>query len=155
MGIGLLPWSPLDTGILTGKYTREDLEKERKLIESGQADPFNSDRRLVGLTEQKLAVAETVKKIAEAIGRTPAQVALNWLLRRDGVTSIILGARKVEQLDDNLACLDFTLGDEHLKQLDEVSAIDPGFPHTFLVGGAVGNFVTAGTEIEGRPELGA
>lgn len=150
--LGLLPWSPLGAGVLTGKYDQRDMEREQELIRSGQAKPFDSDSRIVGLTEQKLQVAQTVREIAEEIGRSPAQVALNWLLCQPGVASIILGARKVEQLEDNLKCLEFTLDDDHLRRLDDVSAIDLGFPHTFLVGGMVGNFVTAGASIEGRPE---
>lgn len=153
LGLAILPWSPLGGGVLTGKYTRADMEKEQALIESGKAKPFDSDNRIVGLTEQKLAIADRIGQIAEDLGRSAAQVALNWLLCQPGVTSIILGARKLEQLEDNLKALEFTLDEGQRRALDEVSAIDPGFPHSFLVGGAVGNFVTAGTDIEGRPEL--
>lgn len=148
LGIALLQWSPLGGGVLTGKYDRDDLERERKLIESGEAKPFGMDNRIVGLNEQKLRIAETVKHVADAIDRSPAQVALNWLLTRAGVTSIILGVRTLEQLDDNLGCLDFTLGEEHLEQLDEVSSIKLGFPHDFLAGEFVRDLVTAGTTVE-------
>lgn len=145
LGVGLLPWSPLAGGVLTGKYTSQDLQRERELLASGEVDPFDSEQRMVGLTEQKIAIGQTVKRIADAIDRTPAQVALNWLLTRDGVTSVILGARKVSQLQDNLACLEFTLDDEHLTQLNDVSAISYGFPHDFLATSLVRGLSSGGT----------
>lgn len=148
MGLACLPWSPLASGILTGKYRRDDMQKERQLIECGEAKPFGMDNRIVGLNEHKLKVADEVQEVAKAIGRSPAQVALNWLATKDGVTSIILGARTLEQLEDNLGCLDFTLDDEHVEQLERVSAITLGFPHDFLHGEFVRDLVTAGTTVE-------
>ena len=148
LGLGVLPWSPLASGVLTGKYTRADMEKERTLIESGKAQMFGSDQRIVGLTEQKLAIADEVAKVAKEIGRSPAQVALNWLLTRPGVTSIILGARTLKQLEDNLGCLEFTLAPEQLERLNTISAIQLGFPHDFLQGPFVRDLVTAGTVIK-------
>lgn len=147
LGLGVLPWSPLASGILTGKYTREDMAKERKLIESGNAKFFGDEQRIVGLTEQKLAIAEVAKRIAKECGQSPAQVALNWLLTRPGVTSIILGARTLKQLEDNLGCLDFTLDVEQLEQLEKISAIDLGFPHSMINGPFVRDLVTAGTTL--------
>lgn len=72
-------------------------------------------------------------KLAEEIDRTPSQVAINWIRQqRRGVIIPILGARKLSQLQDNLAALDFLLSDEQLRRLDAASAIAPGFPHDFL-----------------------
>ncbi|MCH9046069.1 MAG: aldo/keto reductase, partial [SAR324 cluster bacterium] len=68
-----------------------------------------------------------------AIGRSPAQVALNWVLRQPGQFIPILGVRTESQLRENLRCLAFTLGDDHLRQLDEASRIDLGFPLDYLV----------------------
>jgi len=148
LGLGVTPWSPLDSGILTGKYTKDDLKREQELINSGKAQPFNNDQRIVGLTEQKLQVADAVKQVADEIGKSPAQVALNWLMTRPGVTSPILGARKMHQLEDNLAAIDFTLDDAHLDRLNQASAIDLGFPHDFIQGPFVREIVTGGAHIE-------
>lgn len=150
LGVGLLPWSPLAGGILTGKYTRDDLDHEQKLLESG-VDPFNTDKRIVGLTEKKLEIADAVKQAADKVGKTPTQVALNWLLTRDFVTSIIIGARKASQVEDNLGCLDFALPPDVVEQLDRASAIDLGFPYAFMTQNPlVQNVSTGGTRVHGR-----
>ena len=70
--------------------------------------------------------------MAEEVGRTPAQVALNWVRQGSGVIVPLVGARTLEQLEDNLGCLEFTLEDNQKARLDEVSHIEPGFPHDFL-----------------------
>jgi aryl-alcohol dehydrogenase-like predicted oxidoreductase len=149
-GIGLLPWSPLAGGVLSGKYAEKDMQAEQRRIEEAKdagkpLDPLDSANRILGLTQKKIDAGRAVKKIAEAIDRSPAQVALNWLLTREGVTSIILGARSVEQLEDNLGCLDFTLDEQQLKTLDEVSRIELGFPHDFMRRPFTRSLVTGGT----------
>lgn len=150
LGVGMLPWSPLAGGVLTGKYTEEDLRREQELLASGKVDPFDSEQRIVGLTQQKIDTGRTVKKIADQLGCSAAQVALAWLLTRDGVTSIILGARKLSQLQDNLGCLDARLTDEHLRELDEVSRTTLGFPHDFFNVPMVQSVSTGGTTHEKR-----
>jgi aryl-alcohol dehydrogenase-like predicted oxidoreductase len=153
LGLAILPWSPLAGGVLTGKYTRADLEeqdRQRQSASDAPADPFNTPDRPIALTEHKIAVAEAVQRVAAAIGRTPAQVAINWLLTRPGVVSPIIGARRLEQLEDNLAALDFTLDPEHLEELDASSAIRLGFPHDFLAGPFVQDIIRGGTVIEPR-----
>ncbi len=112
-------WAPLGGGVLTGKHTRcEAIDTKR-----------NNDERL---TEGNLAIAREVDCVADALGRTSAQVAVNWA--RQGSPSIvpIVGARKVSQIQDLLGGLEFALDDAHLAQLNEVSAIDLGFPQRFL-----------------------
>jgi aryl-alcohol dehydrogenase-like predicted oxidoreductase len=73
-----------------------------------------------------------VTQVAEEIGHTPSQVALAWLRHQSGVIIPIVGARKLTQFQDNLACLDVSLSAEHLQRLNEVSEIELGFPHDFL-----------------------
>lgn len=147
LGLGVMPWSPLSSGLLTGKYTRDDLEKQKS---DPDAKPDDAERG-VKLDERKIEIAEAVVEVAKESGKSPAQVALNWLLTRPAVTSIILGARKASQLEDNLGCLGFTLSDEHLDKLNDVSKIDPGFPHDFLHDNAtVQKFVSGGTRVDGR-----
>ena len=123
-GIGMLPWSPLGGGWLTGKYTRE--ERPSGATRLGE-DPGRGqeawDKRN---TERTWAVVGAVSEIAEAIGASMAQVALAWVTARPGVTSTILGTRTVEQLDDNLGAAGLVLDPEQVARLDEVS--DPGLP---------------------------
>lgn len=120
-GVGLLPWSPLAGGWLTGKYRRDvrptgasrlGEDPERGMEAWG---PRNAEQRT-------WAVIETVADIAQQLGVSSAQVALAWLAAQPAMTSVILGARTVDQLVDNLAAADLDLGAEHLDLLDEVSA---------------------------------
>lgn len=93
------PWSPLANGLLTGKYNgHSDAE--------GRLTPGRSRNRV---TDHGLAIAEVVVSVAGEIGRTPAQVALAWLLHQPGSVIPLIGARSVDQLDDNLGCLDVEL----------------------------------------------
>ena len=122
-GLGVTPWSPLGSGLLTGKYRSKTASAaqtgpvERRL---DQAADFSTRT----LTDRNLKIVEAVASVAEESNRSPAQVALNWLLQQPGVTSPIIGARKLDQLHDNLKCLEFDLSAEHLQQLDEASRIE-------------------------------
>ena len=151
-GIAVLPWSPLAGGVLSGKYTEKDMQAEQERMEAARKagkplDPFNSANRIMNLTQKKVDIGRAVKTTAERIGRSAAQVALNWLMHKPGVTSIIIGARTLEQLDDNLGCLDFTLDEANLAALDEVSRIELGFPHDFMRSPFVRSLVTGGTTL--------
>ncbi len=148
MGLGITPWAPLAGGVLTGKYTRDELRAQMTASDDG--DRLAGDKRPVNLTEAKLDIAEAVCDVARQTDRSPAQVAINWLLRQPGVVSPILGARRIEQITDNLAALDFTLDDEHLARLDEVSEIALGFPHEFLAADFVRQLVHGGVTTETR-----
>lgn len=144
LGLSVLPWSPLASGLLSGKYSRDDLEKQRRAEKTGGVE----GSRPLTLTEKRIEIAEAVKALAGDIGRTPAQVALAWLLTRPGVTSPILGARTVAQIEDNLGALDVVLGSDELQRLEAASAITLGFPHDFIAGDMVRGIVTGGTSIE-------
>jgi aryl-alcohol dehydrogenase-like predicted oxidoreductase len=147
LGLGVLPWSPLASGLLSGKYGREDLEKQRRAEKAAEG----TVSRPLMLTERRIEIAEAVKAVAGEIGRTPAQVALAWLLTRRGVTSPILGARTVAQIEDNLGALDVVLGPDELHRLEAASAITLGFPHDFIASDMVRGIVTGGTTIETGP----
>jgi aryl-alcohol dehydrogenase-like predicted oxidoreductase len=122
-GLGLLPWSPLGGGWLTGKYSREEAPTgATRLGENPDRGVEAYDRR--GRTERTWDVVDAVRAIATADNNTMAQVALAWLLARPAVTSVILGARTLEQLDDNLAAVDVQLSAEDIERLDLAS--DPG-----------------------------
>ncbi|MEM7126825.1 MAG: aldo/keto reductase [Chloroflexota bacterium] len=127
LNLGVMAWSPLASGLLSGKYTRTD---------SSGAGTAKGVRRLDTVAlhaqhEQNLTIARTVDAIADEIGQTSAQVAINWV-RQQGEVIPVLGARKASQLQDNLACLEFTLTTEQMERLNEVSQIELGFPHDFL-----------------------
>ncbi|GAB1545402.1 aldo/keto reductase [Scytonema sp. NUACC21] len=149
--IGVLPWSPLAGGVLTGKYNCNNKSgananngTSREVTESMRKD---LTKTMGMLTERNVAIAEEVESIAQEIGRSPAQVALNWLLQKPGVVSPILGARRVSHLEDNLECLDFVLSPEQMEHLDNLSEIDLGFPHTFLESDLIKNIISGGAHI--------
>lgn len=145
LGLGLLPWSPLAGGILSGKYSQADIPRLESLR---QQKELRSSSRAVRLTERHLQIVEAVKAIAKETEHSPAQVALNWLLSRPGVTAPIIGARTLSQLEDNLGCLDFRLSDTQIQNLEAVSAIELGFPHDFLAGEMVRNLVSGETLLD-------
>ncbi|PJJ71863.1 aryl-alcohol dehydrogenase (NADP+) [Diaminobutyricimonas aerilata] len=120
-GIGLLPWSPLAGGWLSGKYRRD--EPPRGATRLGE----NPERGMEAWAarnadERTWRVIDTVDAIASETGSTAARVALAWLAQRPVVTSVILGARTIEQLDDNLAAAELHLDDEAMTRLTEASA---------------------------------
>ncbi|MEU7765615.1 aldo/keto reductase [Nocardia sp. NPDC049190] len=127
LGLGVVPWSPLASGVLTGKYSRADLEHEAE--GSPEGNRKNVAAANGSLTERGLAIADVVKEVAADIGRTPAQVALAWTLRKPGVTAPIIGARTAAQLEDNLGALDVEFDTAQLARLEQASAVDLGFPH--------------------------
>jgi aryl-alcohol dehydrogenase-like predicted oxidoreductase len=129
-GLAVLPWSPLGGGLLSGKYRRgEDPPAQSR---AGDSTPSSFLMRERLKEEHNFAVAEAVAKVAAEAGRSPAQVALNWVLTRDGVTAPILGARTLEQLDDNLGAVGWSLDPDLVRQLDDVSAVDLGYPYEFI-----------------------
>jgi aryl-alcohol dehydrogenase-like predicted oxidoreductase len=137
-GIAVTPWSPLEGGVLTGKYN-----------EAGDKTENPGGRNVQHkLSEHNLTIARAVAKLAEDIGRTPSQVALNWLMQRPGMTSPIIGARTVDQLNDNLGCLDFRLDAEQLEALDKVSATEPIHPHELLANPFVHANITGETKLD-------
>ncbi|WP_013324314.1 aldo/keto reductase [Gloeothece verrucosa] len=134
LGIGVTAWSPLGSGVLTGKYNQPTPVEGR----------LSNPQVAIQVTERDLKIAETVVNIAQEIGRAASQVALNWIRQQPGNIIPIIGARKLSHIQENLGCLDFELSPEHLKRLDEVSAIELGFPHDFLKSSMVQDFAFGG-----------
>jgi aryl-alcohol dehydrogenase-like predicted oxidoreductase len=119
-GLGLLPWSPLGGGWLTGKYQRDERPTgATRLGEDPDRGVEAYDRR--GRVERTWDVIDAVREVAEGRGVSMAQVALAWLVDRPGVTSVILGARTVEQLEDNLGAAGLHLTSDETAKLDEAS----------------------------------
>lgn len=122
-GLGLLPWSPLGGGWLTGKYQREERPTgDTRLGENPDQGMEAYGRR--ANVDRTWDVVDAVQSVAEERGASMAQVALAWLVDRPGVTSVILGARTSEQLADNLGAADLHLSDKERDRLDEAS--EPG-----------------------------
>jgi aryl-alcohol dehydrogenase-like predicted oxidoreductase len=118
--IGILVWSALAGGFLSGKYTRANpTPAGTRFAEAGAFVPFDKE---IGYR-----VVDTLKEIAARRQVSPARVALSWTLARPAVSSVIVAARKLEQLGDNIAAVDLQLAPEDVRQLDAVS--DPGVPY--------------------------
>ena len=132
MGLGVLPWSPLAGGVLSGKYSRADLQDNSTNNNDDMSARKNINLATGRLSERTLDIAEVVVQIAKEHERTPAQIALAWTLLNPAVTSPLIGARTFKQFDDNLAALDVEFSAEQIQQLDKVSAIDPCFPHNMI-----------------------
>ncbi len=125
-GLGILPWSPLAGGFLTGKYRRDEEPPEESRL-AQMRERWDSMA-----TERNWNVVTTLREIAEEVDATPAQVALNWLMHRPQVTSVIFGARKMYQLEDNLAAAELELPAQAHQRLTKVSDLDFGYPYNFL-----------------------
>lgn len=134
LNIGVTAWSPLGGGVLTGKYNQPNPVDGRLSMTDQPFQIFDRD----------LKIAETVLEIAREIEKSPAQVALNWLRNRPNSVIPIIGARRLSQLRDNLACLDFNLTGEHRQRLDNISAISLGFPHELLASQFVRDILLGG-----------
>jgi len=123
-GLGVMVWSPLAGGFLSGKYTREKRggnDSRRAVFDFPPVDK-----------ERAYDVIDAMAEVAKAHGASVARVALAWLLERKGVMSVIIGAKTIEQLDDNLAAAELKLGAEEIAKLDAASALKPEYPGWML-----------------------
>jgi aryl-alcohol dehydrogenase-like predicted oxidoreductase len=127
-GLGVLPWSPLAAGFLSGKYARNQPPP------AGVRLARWKDRFAGYDNERGWRTLEAVNALAKEKQTTPAAVSLAWLLAKPAVTSVIFGARSVEQLEDNLKAADVKLSTEEVQKLDEASAFELGYPYTFMAG---------------------
>ena len=123
--IGLLPWSPLAGGFLSGKYTRDSvLNADGTRYGDGNVIFQHMGKNFAG-AERNWATIDVVRQIAEKIGATASQVALSWVTNRPAVSATIIGARTMKQLNDNLAAVELPLVPEAISHLDTVSAPTP------------------------------
>jgi aryl-alcohol dehydrogenase-like predicted oxidoreductase len=118
--VGLLVWSPLAGGLLSGKFSRAN----QKAADSRRTE---YDFPIVD-KERTWKILDVIAPIAKGHGCSPARVSLAWLLAKPAVTSVIIGAKRLDQLQDNLAAVELKLTQGELKQLDEVSALPPEYP---------------------------
>jgi aryl-alcohol dehydrogenase-like predicted oxidoreductase len=128
-GIGVIPWSPLAGGWLTGKYRRGQPPPPDSRV--GRADRWDDlpEQRESELTWR---IVDALIEVGNECGKTPSQVALNWLLKKPGVTAPIIGARTLTQLVDNLGSVGWELSPEQMDKLDKASAIPLPSPYNFI-----------------------
>lgn len=131
-GVGVIPWSPLRGGWLTGKYRRgmeAPIQGTRisEATEKGWSESWDEYAN-----DRTWQVVDVLLSIAEQAEKTPAQVALNWVLNRPGVTSPIIGVRTINHLEDNLGAIGWKLCDDHMKMLNEVSSEKLPYPYNWL-----------------------
>jgi aryl-alcohol dehydrogenase-like predicted oxidoreductase len=121
-GLGVMAWAPLAGGLLTGKYRRDAQPSEGRQITDWSEPPVRNPDKLWDTVDE-------IVKIADGHGASPAQVSLAYLLAKTGVTTVVVGARREEQLIDNLGAADLKLTDDEIDALDVVSAPDIIYPH--------------------------
>ena len=138
LGMGITPWSPLARGVLTGKYKRAD---------HGKHQANRGDRVTSSLSPKAYDLIEELERVAAELSTTPARVALAWVAGRRGVSSTIIGARTLEQLEDNLAAADVALPVAQVARLDALSA--PTLPFPFTMMAVLPAIVNGGTSING------
>ena len=118
--IGIMPWSPLAGGFLSGKFRRDNKTEGNNRRDNFDFPPINKDKAY--------DIIDVMARIGETHGTSVARVALAWTKDKPGVTSVIIGAKSQEQLLDNLACTQLQLTAEEMKELDSVSALTPEYP---------------------------
>ncbi len=141
MGLGITPWSPLKGGALSGKYRRDN---------AGQVDSARGEWITRSLNDRTYGIIDALVAVAHEARCTPAEAALAWLRAKPGVGSTIIGARTVEQLDQNIASLRVALTPEHITRLDDASKPQLNFPYDFLRHAASKTMMN-GTTINGVP----
>ncbi|MDQ8758349.1 aldo/keto reductase [Sphingosinicella sp. LHD-64] len=145
-GVGVTVWSPLGSGLLSGKYKPGAQGQGRLETLRGSTNPGFQK-----FTERNWRIVAELEAVAKEAGRSMASVALNWVANRPGIASVILGATKVDQLQANLAALDFTLDPALTARLDEVSRPDTPFPYSFF-GDETQGMITGGAAVGDKPD---
>jgi aryl-alcohol dehydrogenase-like predicted oxidoreductase len=125
-GLGILPWSPLAGGFLTGKFERG------KAADANARLGAKPERMARYDNERNWKILDAVKAVAAEVSSTPSAVSLAWLLTKPQVSSVIFGARTIEQLEANLAGAELELAPKHVETLDKASALDLGYPYSFI-----------------------
>jgi len=126
MGLGILPWSPLAGGFLTGKF------EKGKAPDAGARLGAKPERMARYDKERNWTILDAVRAVATETNTTPSVVSLAWLLAKPQVSSVIFGARNIEQLDANLPAGDLQLSPQHVEMLDKASVFDLGYPYEFI-----------------------
>lgn len=149
LGMGVCPWSPLASGFLTGKYTRGAAGAEGDgRLEALQKSGHPVIKNL--FTDKNWRILDALVGVAKELGKTPAEVALAWTVRRPGVSSMLIGATKMEQLEANLRALSLRIPPELAARLEAVSRPEPAHPYNFFEPDMQGG-ITGGTVVRSEP----
>ncbi len=143
LGLGITPWSPLAGGFLSGKYQRQGNTGQGE----GRLEVTRDNPGFQRFTERNWHILDALLDVAKQLNRPPAQVALNWVVTQPGITSMIIGASKPAQLEDNLRCSEFEIPADLRGKLAEVSALEPGHPYAFFEPGMQGR-ISGGTSVQ-------
>lgn len=128
--IGLLPWSPLGGGMLTGKYPRDGRGPSNARFESVDED---NEWRKAFVNDRNFDIAEALVEMAQRFETTPTALAIAWILKRPMISSVIIGPKSIEQLNDNLAACDLDVSDEDWQSLSRLSRPRLGYPEKFIM----------------------
>ena len=148
-GMGIMVWSPLASGLLSGKYR----PSEKEGMGEGRLEMMKDSNNpaFQKFTEKNWQIVTELETVAKTIGRSMAQVAVNWAANQPGIASVIIGATKPHQLQDNLQALDFTIPDELLVRLNQISAPTSTFPYSFF-GSEIQSMIHGGVTVGAKPE---
>jgi len=144
-GLGITAWSPLAMGLLSGKYRVGETSTGRLSLDA-------SGSGLGLFTDRNIRIVSALEKVALEAGKSMAQVALNWVTDRPGVAAAIIGASRLEQLDENLAALDFELSAEHKIFLNAASAIEAPYPYRLFADDYQAGILNTGSTVGDKPE---
>jgi len=160
LGLGICAWSPLGGGLLTGKYQPPRAEEDDAVSE-GKGEGKGRLKKLEEhmkrypafqkFTKRNWEIVKVLLEAAEQVERSPSQVALNWVSKRPGITSTIIGATSIEQLESNLHALSFDLPAEVHTRLEEVGRPETVFPYTFFQP-AMQRVMRGDTDVHRRPK---
>lgn len=144
LGLGITAWSPLAMGLLSGKY--------RSGAQAGRLALDASGTGLGLFNERNARIVATLEKTAAEVGRSMAQVALNWVVNRPGVAAAIVGASRLDQLEDNLASLDFELAADQRAALDAASATEAPYPYSLFADDYQAGILNTGSSVGEKPK---
>ncbi|GAB4566682.1 MAG: hypothetical protein Kow0047_18260 [Anaerolineae bacterium] len=131
-GLGVIPWSPLRGGWLSGKYRRGmEAPPPGSRVEQAEKQGWSESWSRYA-NEHTWNLIDVLLEVAEEVEKHPAQVAIRWLLQKPGVTAPIIGARNMEQLETNLGATGWSLTEEQMQRLDEASAVSLPYPYEFI-----------------------
>jgi aryl-alcohol dehydrogenase-like predicted oxidoreductase len=131
-GVGLVPWGPLGGGFLSGKYQRDSPPTAPEQGRLATEPDEHEESWVRRSTERNWRILDVMNDIVQNYGVTHSQIALRWLLTRPAVSSVIAGVRTQHQLEDNLGALDVELPQDEIIRLDEVSAVEEGYPYRII-----------------------
>jgi aryl-alcohol dehydrogenase-like predicted oxidoreductase len=148
LGMGTMVWSPLASGLLSGKYKAS----EGGFAEEGRLDTTRgiANPAFQKISERNWKIVAELESVAKELGRSMAQVAINWTANRPGIATVIVGASKLSQLEDNLKTLDFEIESELANRLEVVSRPELQFPYSFF-GSEIQGMIHGGATVGNKP----